>query len=223
MPEHSATPLSPGPRTGRLHVISAPSGAGKTSLVKALLAARPSLAVSVSHTTRTMRPTEVDGRDYHFVDNAEFDRLAAAGAFLEHARVFDNQYGTGRDQVNAKRAAGHDVLLEIDWQGARQIRARAPDCVSIFILPPSRAALEERLRSRKTDSDAVIARRLADAATDMSHCLEFDYAVVNDRFEQAVADLLAIIDCPEGTRVEALAANRPSLAPLLHALVAKNP
>jgi guanylate kinase len=220
MPEHSATPLAAGPRTGRLHVISAPSGAGKTSLVKALLAARPTLAVSVSHTTRTMRPTEVDGRDYHFVSNAEFDRLVAAGAFLEHARVFDNQYGTGRGQVDAKRTAGHDVLLEIDWQGARQIRASAPDCVTTFILPPSRAALEERLRSRKTDSDSVIARRLADAATDMSHCLEFDYAVVNDRFEQAVADLLAIIDCPPGTRVAALAANRPSLTALLRSLVA---
>jgi guanylate kinase len=220
MPEHSATPLPAGPRTGRLHVISAPSGAGKTSLVRALLAARPSLAVSVSHTTRAMRPTEVDSRDYHFVDNTEFDRLVAAGAFLEHARVFDNQYGTGRAQVDAKRAAGRDVLLEIDWQGARQIRASAPDCVSIFILPPSRAALEERLRSRRTDSDAVIARRLADAATDMSHCLEFDYAVVNDRFEQAVADLLAIIDCPPGTRVAALAANRPSLTALLRSLVA---
>jgi guanylate kinase len=220
MPEHSATPLAAGPRTGRLHVISAPSGAGKTSLVKALLAARPTLAVSVSHTTRTMRPTEVDGRDYHFVSNAEFDRLVAAGAFLEHARVFDNQYGTGRAQVDAKRTAGHDVLLEIDWQGARQIRASAPDCVSTFILPPSRAALEERLRSRKTDSDSVIARRLADAATDMSHCLEFDYAVVNDRFEQAVAELLAIIDCPPGARVAALAANRPPLAALLRTLVA---
>jgi guanylate kinase len=220
MPEHSATPLPAGPRTGRLHVISAPSGAGKTSLVKALLAARPSLAVSVSHTTRTMRPTEIDGRDYHFVDATEFDRLVAAGAFLEHARVFDNQYGTGREQVDAKRAAGRDVLLEIDWQGARQIRASAPGCVSIFILPPSRAALEERLRSRRTDSDAVIARRLADAATDMSHCLEFDYAVVNDRFEQAVEDLLAIIDCPPGTRVAALAANRPSLTALLRSLVA---
>ena len=181
---------------------------------------RPTLAVSVSHTTRTMRPTEVDGRDYHFVDNAEFDRLVAAGAFLEHARVFDNQYGTGREQVDEKRAAGHDVLLEIDWQGARQIRASAPDCVSTFILPPSRAALEERLRSRKTDSDAVIARRLADAATDMSHCLEFEYAVVNDAFDKAVEELLAIIDCPPGTRVAALAANRPSLESLLRSLVA---
>jgi guanylate kinase len=211
---------SAGQRAGRLHVISAPSGAGKTSLVKALLKERPSLAVSVSHTTRTMRPTEVDGRDYHFVDNAQFDRLVAAGAFLEHARVFDNQYGTGREQVNAKRAAGHDVLLEIDWQGARQIRASAPDCVTTFILPPSRAALEKRLRSRGTDSDAVIARRLADAATDMSHCLEFDYAIVNDDFEQAVADLLGIIDCPAGARVAAQAANRLSLGALLRSLVA---
>lgn len=204
-------------------MISAPSGAGKTTLVKALLTARPTLAVSVSNTTRTMRPTEVDGRDYHFVDNAEFDQLVAAGAFLEHARVFDNQYGTGRAQVDAKRSAGHDVLLEIDWQGARQIRASAPDCVTTFVLPPSRAALEERLRARKTDSDSVIARRLADAATDMSHCLEFDYAVVNDRFDQAVADLLTIIDCPAGARVAALAANRPSLSNLLATLVAKNP
>src|SRR5258708_7891677 len=130
MPEQSAPPLPSGPRTGRLHVISAPSGAGKTSLVKALLEARPTLAVSVSHTTRTMRPTEADGRDYRLVSNAQFDRLVAAGAFLEHARVFDNQYGTGREQVDAKRAAGRDVLLEIDWQGARQIRASAPDCVT---------------------------------------------------------------------------------------------
>ncbi len=211
------------PTAPHLHVISAPSGAGKTSLVKALLAARPELTVSVSHTTRTPRPHEVDGRDYYFVSAAEFDRLAAAGAFLEHARVFDNQYGTGREQVDAKLAAGHNVLLEIDWQGARQIRVRAPDCVSIFILPPSRAALEERLRARKTDSDEVIARRLADAATDMSHCLEFDFAVVNDRFEQSVAELLTIIDARPGQRPAALAANRPALKPLLQSLVAKNP
>ena len=212
-----------GAQRGRLHVMSAPSGAGKTSLVKALLAARPQLAVSVSTTTRTRRPNEVDGRDYYFVSNEEFDRRVAAGAFLEHARVFDNQYGTSREQVAAKLAAGHNVLLEIDWQGARQIRARAPDCVSIFILPPSRAALEERLRARKTDSDAVIARRLADAAHDMSHCLEFDYAVVNDRFEQAVAELLTIIDAGPGQRPAALAANRPALKGLLQSLVAKNP
>ena len=208
------------PNAPHLHVMSAPSGAGKTSLVKELLAARPGLTVSVSTTTRTRRPNEVDGRDYYFVSNEEFDRLAAAGAFLEHARVFDNQYGTGREQMAAKLAAGHDVLLEIDWQGARQIRRSAPDCVSTFILPPSRAALEQRLRARKTDSDAVIARRLADAATDMSHCLEFDYAVVNDRFEDAVADLLRIIDCPAGARVADLAADRPALGNLLASLVA---
>ena len=212
------------PSTGRLHVISAPSGAGKTSLVKALLAARPELVGSVSHTTRTPRPHEVDGRDYHFVSGAEFARLAVAGAFLEHARVFDNQYGTGREQVAAQLAAGRNVLLEIDWQGARQIRASAPDCVSIFILPPSRAALEERLRARGTDSDAIIARRLADAAADMSQCLEFDYAIVNDRFEQAVAELLAIIDGPtdgqSSDQAVALAAKRPELKALLQSLVA---
>ena len=206
-------------RTGHLYVISAPSGAGKTSLVKAMLAARPELAVSVSHTTRTPRPHEVDGRDYHFVSRAEFDRLVAAGAFLEHASVFDNQYGTGREQVLAQLDAGRSVLLEIDWQGARQVRSRFPECVSIFILPPSRAALEERLRSRRTDSDAVIARRLADAATDMSHCPEFDYAVVNDRFETAVAELLSLVDDGQPARA-ALAANRPEIKKLLPLLVA---
>ena len=216
------------PSTGRLHVISAPSGAGKTSLVKALLAKRPELSVSVSHTTRTPRPHEVDGRDYHFVSGAEFTQLVTAGAFLEHARVFDNQYGTGRDQLAAQLAAGRNVLLEIDWQGARQIRSNAPDCVSIFVLPPSRAALEERLRARGTDGDAVIARRLADAAADMSHCLEFDYAIVNDRFEQAVAELLAIVDGPADgpadgqgkDKAAALAAKRPELRALLQSLVA---
>ena len=213
------------PRTGQLYVISAPSGAGKTSLVKALLAAHPELVVSVSHTTRPPRPHEVDGRDYHFVSPGEFARLVTAGAFLEHARVFDNQYGTGREQVAAQLAAGRSVLLEIDWQGARQIRLGMPGCVSIFILPPSRGALEERLRTRRTDSDAVIARRLADAATDMSHCPEFDYAVVNDRFEQAVAELLTIIDVDAGVDAGAagrrvLAANRPEIKALLPSLVA---
>jgi len=206
-------------RTGHLYVISAPSGAGKTSLVKAMLTARPELAVSVSHTTRTPRPHEVDGRDYHFVSRPEFDRLVAAGAFLEHASVFDNQYGTGREQVLAQLDAGRSVLLEIDWQGARQVRLSFPECVSIFILPPSRAALEERLRSRRTDSEVVIARRLADAATDMSHCPEFDYAVVNDRFDAAAAELLSLVDGGQPARA-ALAANRPEIKKLLPLLVA---
>ena len=201
---------------GHLYVISAPSGAGKTSLVKALLAARPELAVSVSHTTRTPRPHELDGRDYHFLSPARFKEMVTAGAFLEHAQVFDNYYGTGREQAEAKLAAGHGVLLEIDWQGARQVRKASPGCTSIFILPPSRATLEQRLRARGTDSDAVIARRLADAAADMSHCREFDYIVVNDSFEQAAADLLAIID-GHGDR---LRASRAEIGPLLQSLVA---
>ena len=201
---------------GHLYVISAPSGAGKTSLVKALLAARPELTVSVSHTTRTPRPHELDGRDYHFLAPARFRELVAAGAFLEHAQVFDNYYGTGREQVLTKLATGASVLLEIDWQGARQVRKAMPKCESIFILPPSRATLEQRLRTRGTDSDVVIARRLADAAGDMSHCQEFDYVVVNDRFEQAVADLLAIID----GHGDKLRANRAEIGPLLQSLVA---
>jgi guanylate kinase len=205
--------------TGQLYVMSAPSGAGKTSLVKAMLKARPELVVSVSHTTRTRREREVDGTDYHFVDKTEFNRLVAAGAFLEHASVFDNHYGTGREQVGAQLAAGRSVLLEIDWQGARQVRQAMPGCVSIFILPPSRSALEERLRARRTDSDEVIARRLRDAATDMSHCPEFDYAVVNDRFERAVAELLSIVDGMPGARA-GLAANRPEIKQLLSSLVA---
>jgi guanylate kinase len=181
-------------RAPRLWVISAPSGAGKTSLVRALLAARSNLAVSVSHTTRRQRPNELDGRDYHFVDIPRFERMVAAGAFLEHARVFDNYYGTGRAQLEAQLAAGHDVLLEIDWQGARQVRAALADCTTIFVLPPSRAALEQRLKGRGTDTPEVIARRLADAVTDMSHWREFDYVLINDRFEQAIVDLTAILD-----------------------------
>jgi guanylate kinase len=203
-------------RAARLWVISAPSGAGKTSLVKALLAARANLAVSVSHTTRRQRPNEVEGRDYHFVDIPRFEQMVAAGAFLEHARVFDNYYGTGRAQLEARLAAGQDVLLEIDWQGARQVRAALPACTTIFILPPSRGALEQRLKGRGTDSPEVIARRLADAVADMSHWHEFDYVVVNDRFDQAVAELLAILD---GTG-EALRTDRAALPAFVAGLLA---
>jgi len=203
-------------RAARLWVISAPSGAGKTSLVRALLAARSNLAVSVSHTTRRQRPKEVDGRDYHFVDIPRFEQMVAAGAFLEHARVFDNYYGTGRAQLEAQLAAGRDVLLEIDWQGARQVRAALPSCTTIFILPPSRDALEQRLKGRGTDSPEVIARRLADAVADMSHWREFDYVVVNDRFDQAVTELLAILD---GSG-EALRADRAGLPAVVAGLLA---
>jgi guanylate kinase len=178
----------------KLFVISAPSGAGKTSLVRSLLATRPNLVASVSHTTRKPRPQEVEGRDYYFVTPARFRQLVDEGAFLEHATVFGNDYGTGRAQIEEKLAAGRDVLLEIDWQGARQVRRARPDCTRIFILPPSRATLEQRLRERRTDNPETIARRLADAATDISHYDEFDYAVVNDQFELASSELGAILD-----------------------------
>jgi guanylate kinase len=181
------------PPRGALFVIAAPSGAGKTSLVKAILARDPSLRVSVSHTTRKQREKEIPGRDYNFIDVEEFKRLSDAGEFLEHAQVFDNFYGTGRAQVEALRNAGHDVILEIDWQGAQQVRKAQPDCKTVFILPPSRVELETRLRNRKTDSDQVIERRLRDAVADMSHYAEFDYVIVNDDFESAVAQLLAIL------------------------------
>jgi len=199
----------------RLFVVSAPSGAGKTSLVKALCERLPGLKVSTSHTTRPRRPTEEDGREYFFVSNAEFDRLVAEDAFLEHARVFDNQYGTSKAQLEDKLAAGHDVMLEIDWQGARQVRQALPGCRTIFILPPSREALRQRLTSRQTDSPAVIERRLADAVSDMSHYAEFDYVVVNEDFERAVTELASILQGQGGGEGEGLSAQRPGLTPVL--------
>ena len=199
-----------------LFVLSAPSGAGKTSLVRALLAADPTLAVSVSHTTRAPRPNERNGREYHFTTAADFAELVLAGGFLEHAQVFDNHYGTGREQLEAQLAAGHDVILEIDWQGARQVRHARPGTQTVFILPPSLAALRERLHTRATDSPEVIARRLADAQSDMAHWHEFDYVVVNDDFAVALAQLQQII-AGDG---EALRADRPALQPLLANLLA---
>jgi len=203
-------------KRGRLYVISAPSGAGKTSLVKALLQSEPRLRLSISHTTRTRRPTEVEGREYHFVSRPQFAQLIARGEFLEHARVFDNDYGTSRGFVESQLAQGHDVLLEIDWQGAQQVRRAMPECVSIFVLPPARQALAERLARRATDTAEVIRRRLADAAADMSHYGEFDYVVVNDDFDRAVADLERII---EG-KGEDLKSSRTELGPLLAELLA---
>jgi guanylate kinase len=201
---------------GHLYVIAAPSGTGKTSLVKALMAGTPSLAFSVSHTTRPRRVNEVDGRDYHFTDKDTFRRMIAAGEFLEHAEVFDNLYGTGRGGVEQALARGQDLLLEIDWQGARQVRERLPEAIDVFILPPSRAALETRLRGRGTDSDAVIARRLQDSVTELSHWGEFRYGIVNDRFEQALDELRRVVR-GEG---EALRSDRPALGAFAARLLA---
>ena len=181
------------PASGDLYVISAPSGAGKTSLVAALDAAEPGLHVSVSHTTRPPRANETDGVDYHFVDEAAFTAMIDAGAFLEHAQVFDRRYGTARESVSGFLDAGDDVVLEIDWQGARQVRAQRPDCIGIFILPPSRESLAARLSGRGQDSEEVIARRMRDAVDEMSHYTEFDYLVVNDDFETALGDLRSIV------------------------------
>ena len=194
MPPH-AKPAGAGiaaPR-GRLWVIAAPSGAGKTSLVRALLDRDPSLRFSISYTTRPKRSSELDGRDYFFVAEPDFRAMVGREAFLEHARVFDNWYGTGREHVEGLLAGGHSVVLEIDWQGARQVRERAPESRSIFILPPSVAELERRLRGRQTDAEAVIQRRLNDALGDMAHWPEFDYVVVNDDFASALERLQAVV------------------------------
>ena len=177
----------------RLFVIAAPSGAGKTTLVKALTTRNPELRFSISYTTRPKRRNEAHGVDYLFVGKDEFDRLRAEGALLESAEVFDNFYGTSREQVEEHLAAGRHVILEIDWQGAQQVREAMPACITVFILPPSRDELERRLRSRGTDSAEVIERRLRDALSDMSHWNEFDYLIFNDDLDEAVAELEAVL------------------------------
>ena len=180
--------------TACLFTISAPSGAGKTSLVKALLEKRAdAVAVCVSHSTRAIRPGEVDGNAYHFVTLEKFNRMVGNDEFLEHAQVFDNCYGTARASVDALLASGKHVILEIDWQGARQVKAKLPETVSIFILPPSREELEQRLRLRGTDDERTISRRMRDADREMSHYHDAEYLVINDTFEQALFDLDAII------------------------------
>lgn len=179
-------------RRGRLIVVSAPSGAGKTTLVRGLVARDPRFVFSVSYTTRAKRKTETDGVHYHFVSKPEFERLRQAGAFLEYAEVFDNFYATGRDAVEKKLAAGRHVIVEIDWQGAQQVRERMPECQSIFIVPPSVQALRERLTQRKTDSAEVIERRLRDSLDDLSHWNEFDYIVVNDQLDRALDELAGL-------------------------------
>ncbi len=178
---------------GTLYILSAPSGAGKTSLLKALRDRDGDLHVSVSHTTRPMRPGEEDGVHYHFVDQASFLEKVAQGDFLEHAEVFGNYYGTDEASVRAQLEAGQDTVLEIDWQGAQQVRRRFPEAVSIFILPPSPEALHQRLSNRGQDSEEVIQGRMHQAQSEMSHYAEFDYLVFNDHFEQALDELASII------------------------------
>jgi len=196
---------------GNLFVVAAPSGAGKSSLVKALLELDSHVQPSVSHTTRQPRGQEKHGREYFFVSEGEFDQMVLADGFVEWAHVHGRRYGTSKKAIEDRILHGADVILEIDWQGARQVRQAQADCKTVFILPPSRVELETRLRNRKTDSDQVIERRLSDAVADMSHYAEFDYVIVNDDFEAAVAQLLAIL---RGGGTE-YGPKRPDLAPLL--------
>jgi len=179
--------------SGNLFIVSAPSGAGKTSLVDALLKADPQVRKSVSFTTRAPRMGEADGREYHFVSTAEFERMQARDEFLESAQVHGNRYGTSRTWVAAETTKGHDILLEIDWQGAAQVRKLVPGAISIFILPPSLAALEARLKTRAVDSPEVIAQRLANAPGEIAHAGEFEYVIINEDFSRAAQDLICVI------------------------------
>ena len=189
----SASDTAAGIPEGTLFVVAAPSGAGKSTLVNALLEREPAISLSISHTTRPPRPGEQYGRHYYFVERAEFEREIADGIFLEHAEVHGNLYGTSRTTVSGLLCQGRDVLLEIDWQGARQIRRSKPDCVSVFILPPSRVELERRLRGRASDSAEVIERRLHNSREEIAHAHEFDYIIVNDSFDEALGDLQSIV------------------------------
>ena len=198
-----------------LFILSAPSGAGKTSLLHALMNDAEGVAVSVSHTTRKQRPGEVDGQHYHFVSVEEFQRMIADDAFIEHAQVFDNFYGTSKEAVRQQLDSGTDVILEIDWQGARQVRRLFPEAVSVFIVPPSVDALRERLSSRGQDSDEVIAGRMAQATSKISQYREYDFIIVNDDFEQAQVDLKAIIRSQRLTRASQIHAQNDMLNDLL--------
>ena len=179
--------------SGLLFIVAAPSGGGKSSLVNAVMAEDPNLMLSISHTTRAPRPGEVEGREYHFVDRAEFVRMIEAGLFLESAEVNGNLYGTSQAQIRGVRESGRDVVLEIDWQGAEQVRRIFPDAIGIFILPPSMAELERRLRARNQDPDDVIRRRLAAAADEIAHVAEFDSVIINNDFDEARKDLAAVV------------------------------
>jgi guanylate kinase len=181
--------------SGNLFVVSAPSGAGKTSLVHALLEANPHINLSVSYTTRAPRAGEVDGKHYHFISREKFREMDARGDFLESAEVYGNLYGTSQVWISEQIENGRDLLLEIDWQGAAQVRRRFPECVSIFILPPSKQALAERLRGRGKDSEEVVANRLAAVREDVSHVAEFDYVIINDKLDAALRELSALTVC----------------------------
>ncbi|RDS82921.1 guanylate kinase [Dyella monticola] len=189
----SAPTSTLGSNEGTLFIVAAPSGAGKSTLVNALLEREPEISLSTSHTTRPPRSGEQYGRHYYFVERSEFEREVLEGIFLEHAQVHGNFYGTSRRTVQDLLQHGRDVLLEIDWQGAAQVRQKKPDCVSVFILPPSRAELERRLRGRGSDSEEVIERRLRNSRGEIAHAHEFDYIIVNDRFEDALDSLQAIV------------------------------
>jgi guanylate kinase len=200
---------------GILFVVSAPSGAGKTSLVNTLLEGDPDLSLSVSYTTRSPRAGEKDGEHYHFVDKAQFEAMVAEDAFVEYARVFDNAYGTAEAALREVLEAGRDLLLEIDWQGARQVRARFPDAVSVFIVPPSVVELERRLRGRGQDSDDVIAARMNCARDELSHYGEYDYLIVNDVFEEALSDLRSVVAAERLRQPRQVARRRDALEAML--------
>ena len=193
--------------SGILFIVSSPSGGGKTSLVRALLEAEPGVRMSVSYTTRPARPGEVDGRDYHFVTPPEFERMLEAGQFLESAVIYGNRYGTSQKWIERERAEGRDVLLEIDWQGAQQVRRLLRQVVTIFILPPSPEVLESRLRGRGQDSEEIVARRLAAAREEIAHVGEYDYVIINDDFNRAAQDLRSIVRAEQLKLARQLARN----------------
>ena len=206
---------APGPMRGTLYIVAAPSGAGKSSLVNACLARDPGIRLSISFTSRAPRPGERHAEHYHFVSVEAFQAMVAAGDFFEHALVHGDWKGTARQSVEPQLAAGHDVLLEIDWQGARQVRQQVPEAVSVFILPPSREALEQRMRTRGQDSEQVMRQRLAAAREEMSHYDEFDYVVVNEDFATAVDEMCAIFRASRLRRDQQVARHRPLIAALL--------
>jgi guanylate kinase len=204
------------PASGCLFVLAAPSGGGKTSLVRALLEREPGMRLSISYTTRPPRPGEKDGVDYHFVDEAKFTALQAAGEFLEHAYVHGNWYATSATWLRHEIEAGHDVLLEIDWQGAQQVRRLIPEAVHIFILPPSLASLKDRLEKRGQDTPDVIARRIEAAREEMRHCGEFDYVIMNQDFARAVDDLSVIVRAARLAAIRQQVRHAALIAQLLH-------